>query len=187
MKILASAFLLALLAAATFSVPSASAALGVVISVSPAEGVVGRPVDILVRTFVPIGEGEADLPPSTLAYPAASGLWNVLYPVADYPFDVVARAEDGLEVPITLVRDISDATLWRGTFTPTASGTWRISVRNFLEAPGATAQLSVMTGEAVPIAAIVGGVGLLAGVVVGLVLCRRGTHGSRITAEHLSI
>ena len=183
MRILAAAFLLASFAAAT-STATVSAALSVVVSVSPAEGVVGRPIEVLLRTFVPIGEGETDLPPSTLAYPAASGLWDVLYPVADYPFDVVAQGEDGTAVSITLVRDISDASLWRGTFTPTSSGAWKISVQNFLVAPGATAQLSVRAPETVPIEAIVGGAGLLGGLVLGLVLGRRGARRSRITPNN---
>ena len=174
MKRLVAAVLLAVVVA-TFSAGPASAALGVVVAVSPAEGIVGRPIEVLLRTFVPIGEGEADLPVSTLAYPSASGLWSLLYPVADYPFDVVAQAEDGTAMPISLVRDTGDATLWRGLFTPTTSGVWSISVRNFSAAePGASARVSVVAGDTVPVNTLIGLAGLMAGVLVGLFLGRRG-------------
>lgn len=120
----------AVLAAAFIADPSA-AALEIAVSVSPPSATVGRPVEVLVRTFIPIGGEGIDLPPPSLAYPAASGLWNVLYPVADYPFDVVARPPTGDEIEVDLVRDPSDASLWRGAFTPTAVGTWSIVIRNF--------------------------------------------------------
>ena len=151
-----------------------SGALEIVVAVSPAEGVVGRPIEVLVRTFVPIGEGESDLPIPSFAYPAPSGLWNVLFPVADYPFDVTASTEDGTAIPLTLARDPSDATLWRGTFTPTTSGLWTISVRNFGTAsPGASARVPVVPGETVPLAAVIGVVGLAIGLMLGRIVGRR--------------
>ena len=118
------------LAAAFIAGPSA-AALEIAVSVSPARGMVGRPVEVLVRTFVPIGVQDVDLPRPSLAYPASSGLWNILYPVSDYPFDVVARPPSGDEIEVDLVRDPSDGSLWRGTFPPTAAGIWSIVARNF--------------------------------------------------------
>ena len=124
------AILLALVVAATTTGPSA-AALEITVSVSPPSGTVGSPVEVLVRTFIPIGADGIDLPPPSFAYPAGSGLWNVLYPVSYYPFDVVARSPAGDEIEVDLVRDASDASLWRGVFTPDAPGAWSISVRNF--------------------------------------------------------
>ena len=127
---LARAGVFALLAAAFAAGPS-EAALESAVSVSPSSGTVGRPVEVLVRTFIPISADGLDLPAPSLAYPAPSGLWNVLYPVGDYPFDVVARPPTGDEVEVRMVRDPSDASLWRGAFTPTAPGAWSIMVRNF--------------------------------------------------------
>jgi hypothetical protein len=124
------AVVVALLAAAFVAGPSA-AALEIAVTVSPRSASVGRPVEVLVRTFIPIGGEGIDLPPPSLSYPAASGLWNVLYPVADYPFDVVARPPTGDEIEVDLVRDTEDGSLWRGAFTPTAAGAWSIVVRNF--------------------------------------------------------
>ena len=124
------AVVFALLAAASTAGPSA-AALEIAVSVSPPTGTAGRPVEVLVRTFIPIGADGIDLPAPSFAYPAASGLWNVLYPVSDYPFDVVARSPAGDEIDIDLVRDPSDGSLWRGVFTPPVPGAWSIFVRNF--------------------------------------------------------
>lgn len=182
MKRAVAGLLLGLLAVAAFAGRPTLAALGVAVSVSPAEGVVGRPIEVLLRTFVPIGEGDVALPVPTLAYPAASGLWNVLYPIADYPFDVAAQAEDGTTVALQLTRDPNDATLWRGTFTPTKSGEWTIAVRNFpADEPGASARVSVAPGESLPAVALVGVAALLIGVLVGLFLGRRGRDRSRPT------
>lgn len=118
------------LAAAVLTAQPIAAALEVAVSVSPTTGIVGRPVEVLVRTFIPVGGDAIDLPPPSLAYPAPSGLWNVLYPI-DYPFDVTARSPTGEELKIELVRDGSDASLWRGSFTPTIPGEWSVVMRNF--------------------------------------------------------
>ena len=146
-------------------------ALEVALAVSPREGVVGEPMEVLVRTFAPVGGEGLELPTPSVPYPAPSGLWNVLYPVADYPFDVVAITADAVSVPVTLRRDETDATLWRGTFIPTAAGEWLVEVRNFPEGePGAAARVMVGAAGAefgIPIAAIVGlAVGLLSSVLV---------------------
>ena len=90
----------------------------------------GCPVEVLVRTFVPIGSDGLSLPQPSMAYPAASGLW-VLCPIADYPFDVVATATPGGSVPVVLGRESGDGSLWRGSFTPTSTGEWTIVLRNF--------------------------------------------------------
>lgn len=170
---------LGLLAIASVDRP-ASAAVGVTVSVAPAEGVVGQPLEVLLRTFVPIGEGAAALPVPSVAYPAPSGLWYVLYPIPDYPFDVVASAEDGTTLTVHLERDPNDPTLWRGSFTPTTSGDWTVAVRNFpADEPGASARASVASAEPVPAAVLVGVAALLTGVVVGLSLGRRGLVRSR--------
>lgn len=126
---LATALALGIAVAAVTARPSA-AALEVTVSVSPANGIVGRPVEVLVRTFVLIGGDAIDLPPPSLGYPAPSGLWDILYPV-DYAFDVIARSPAGAEMQINLARDGSDASLWRGSFTPTMPGQWSIVLRNF--------------------------------------------------------
>jgi hypothetical protein len=147
---------------------SAVAAVEVAVSVSPSEGIVDRPVEVLVRTFVPIGAGDLDLPIPSVPYPAASGLWSVLYPIADYPFDVVANSPAGANLQIALTRDSEDASLWRGTFTPRSSGEWTIVVRNFptLE----PIPIRVVEDAPSPPTAIVGVAALLAAFLGGVVL-----------------
>lgn len=153
---------------AAITVRPGAAALEVAVSVSPANGVVGSPVEVLVRTFAPIGMDGIDLPLPSSAYPAPSGLWNVLYPF-DYPFDVIARSPAGEEVEIDLVRDGSDASLWRGSFTPTMPGKWSVVMRNFpsyapirLEVAASEPSFSTLP---IVLAALLGGlvVGLLVG------------------------
>jgi hypothetical protein len=166
---------LALLALLALAGRPALAAMEITVSVSPAEGVVGRPVEVLIRTFVPFGQEAVELPVPSVPYPAPSGFWNVLYPVADYPFDVAAVAEDGTIVPVSMSRDPSDATLWRGTFTPSRDGVWTIRLRQFQAAGArASARLRVAPGESIPIAALVGVAGVVAGVLVGLAVGRSG-------------
>ena len=162
------------LALAVMSVAgSAQAAVTVAVSVSPSEGVVRRPIEVLLRTSAPVGEGVAALPVPSLPYPAASGLWNVLYSIADYPFDVVAKSEDGTPIAVLLSRDRSDATVWRGTFTPTESGDRTVVARNFPTGePGASARISVASSQEAPPAVFVAVVSLLIGVLIGLVLGR---------------
>lgn len=126
-----SAALVLAMTAATVRAQPVGAALEIAVSVSPAEGMVGRPLEVLVRTFVPVGAGDLGLPRPSLRYPAASGLWNVLYPIDDYPFDVVATSAAGVDVQIVLTRDPADASLWRGSFTPSTAGEWSIVMRNF--------------------------------------------------------
>ncbi|MBF6605903.1 MAG: hypothetical protein IVW53_10020 [Chloroflexi bacterium] len=180
MKRAVAGLVLALLAVGALTAKPTLAAMDISVSVSPAEGVVGRPIEVLLRTFVPIRAGDITLPVLTLAYPAASGLWNVLYPFADYPFDVAAQAVDGTTVAVALTRDPNDATLWRGTFTPTKSGQWTIVVRNFpADQPGASARVSVAPGDPVPTAALVGLAALSIGILFGLVLGRGGRSRSR--------
>ena len=118
------------LAASVLTAQPAAAAIDVAVSVSPTAGVVNSPIDVLVRTFLPVSENEIDLPRPSLGYAVRSGLWDVLYPF-DYPFDVVARSPTGEELKIELVRDTADASLWRGSFTPTIPGEWSVVMRNF--------------------------------------------------------
>jgi hypothetical protein len=180
MKRSSASLALALFALLALSAGPAIAAMEIAVSVSPAEGVVGRPVEVLLRTFVPFGRDAIDLPDPSVPFPAPSGLWNVLYPVADYPFDVVAEAEDRTTVAIAVSRDPADATLWRGTFTPTKDGTWTIRVRNFqVGSPGASARLQVAPGEAISPFALVGVAALLAGMLVGLAVGRSGFRRAR--------
>jgi len=153
---------------------SGAAALEVALAVSPAQTVVGRPVEVLVRTFTPVGSDQLDLPRPLVPNPAPSGVWNVLYPIADYPFDVVAEANSRDSFGIPLVRDPDDATLWRGSFTPTSPGEWTIRVRNFPPGePGTSARVLVTAGESIPTVAVVGAFALLIGLLLGTVVGRR--------------
>jgi hypothetical protein len=152
----------------------AAAAMEVVVSVSPAEATLGQPVEVLLRTFVPFGQEDLGLPVPSLSYPAPSGYLSVLYPVADYPFDVVAQPEVGPSLNVRLTRDPGDATLWRGTFQPTEAGVWRVVVRNFPTGqPGTTAQVRVRSGPAVPAELAMALVALVLGLLLGVALGRR--------------
>ncbi len=84
-------------------------AAGEVVAASEVE--VGEPVEVLLRTFVPIGR-QGILPGTNPRepYPAPSGSWNVLFPWHDYPFDVVGQHDGDTDVPVTLTRDPLDAT-----------------------------------------------------------------------------
>ena len=144
-------------------------AVEVVVTVSPTEGVVGRPVEVLVRTFAPIGTDDLSLPAPSLAYPAPSGLWNVLYPIADYPFDVVAKAPTGATQQVALTRDPADASLWRGSFTPTSSGEWTIVLRNF---PTSDPTRVAVIEQDAPTASWFGLFAVLASLLVGVILGR---------------
>ena len=173
MKRSLAAYLLALLAVASIPRPPAAAAMEVAVSVSPAEGLVGHQIEVLLRT-APFDEGVVRCRSPTLPYPAASGIRNILFPFPDYPFDVVARAEDGTTIAVPLARDPNDATLWRGTFSPTKSGVWTIAVRTYPAGhPGTSAQASVAAGEIDPFMVFVGAAALSIGVAVGLFLGRR--------------
>jgi hypothetical protein len=149
------------------------AAFEIVVSASPSEVEVGQPLEILIRTFVPAQRDILDLPDPRAPYPGPSGLWNVLYPAEDYPFDIVAEHESGSEVAVTVVREPSDSTLWRGIVTLPKAGTWTIRVRNFVAgAPGASTVVQAQAGTPVSTqtglaAAVALGLGLLAGVFVG--------------------
>lgn len=170
-----------LLAAMLATASTARAAGNIVIAISPASVAVGQPVEVLVRTFRVVERSGLSLPfESPVApNPLPSDVWNILYTWADYPFDVVAQHEDGTEVPLTLARDPTDATLWRGVVSLPKSGTWTIWVRNFQhKEPGSTAVVSVRhggppsTGEAPAIeagpAAVIGVLlGLLGAAVIG--------------------
>lgn len=167
----------------------------VVVAVSPSEVEVGEPVEVLLRTFVPI-EREGTLPQSSVRepYPAPSGFWNVLMPWDDYPFGVVAQHDGDVDVAVQLARDASDATLWRGSVSLPNAGTWTIWVRNFPgKEPGSTATVTVRPGgsaatasppphatttsqasiDARPVALIAALVGLVGGALTALAWRRR--------------
>lgn len=139
----------------------------VVVSASPSEVRVGQAVEILARTFLPIQrEGTLAVSDPLEPYPGPSGLWNVLYPWDDYPFDVVAQHEDGTELGVTLARDPSDSTLWRGFVSLPKAGPWTVWVRNFPgKEPGSTTVVRV--GDPPP-GSIGWGPAALAGVLLGL-------------------
>ncbi len=183
------------LLAAMFATASAARAAGdIVVAVSPASVAVGQPVEVLVRTFRVVERTDLSLPfESPIApNPLPSDVWNILYTWTDYPFDVVAQHEDGTEVRLTLARDPTDATLWRGVVSLPKAGTWTIWVRNFQhKEPGSTAVVTVRaevpsstdaisgstkTAQAVEAgpAALIGVLlGLLSAVVIGRVWRRR--------------
>ena len=122
----------------------------VVLALSPSEVEVGEPVEVLLRTFVPIAR-QGTLPQSSVRepYPAPSGFWNVLMPWDDYPFDVVAQHDGDADVAVSLARDPSDLTLWRGNVSLPSPGTWTIWVRNFPgKEPGSTTTVTVRGGSA---------------------------------------
>ena len=150
MRVLVSVGLLAV----TLATASEARAAGeVVVSASPSEIRVGEPLEVLVRTFVPIQrEGTLALSSPREPYPGPSGFYNVLYPWDDYPFDVVAQHEDGTEVPVTLARDPTDSTLWRGVASLPKAGTWTIWVRNFPnKEPGSTTVVEAQAGPSASI------------------------------------
>jgi hypothetical protein len=171
-----------------FAASHARAALDVALAVSPSTAHVGQPVEVLLRTFVPIApELGFGLPSPDARYPVASGLWNVLYPVNDYPFDVAAEHDDGTVITVSLTRDPSDATLWRGFFVPSRAGTWNVRVRNFpagsavgvmvSDGPAASAAPSAganASGTSMTIGSelAAGAVGLLLGFVGGFLIAR---------------
>jgi hypothetical protein len=138
------------LAVSLATATAARAAGEVVVSASPTEVRVGQPLEVLVRTFVPIQrEGTLAVPDPREPYPGPSDLYNVLYPWDDYPFDVVAQHEDGTELPVTLARDPRDSTLWRGVVSLPTAGTWTIWVRNFPnKGPGSTTLVKAEVGPA---------------------------------------
>jgi hypothetical protein len=147
------------------------AALEVAVSVSPTEVQVGQPVDVQVRTFVPFGQDSLQLPLTRPdAYPAPSGLWNVLYPIDDYPFDVAANADDGTSIPVVLHLDATDATLWRGSFTPTSVGVWTVRLNNFAQDRTASVRVSAATPNPLPLGAAV--IALVAGLALGIAFGR---------------
>jgi hypothetical protein len=153
----------------------ALAAGEVVVAVSPSEAQIGQPVEVLLRTFVPFGPSTISLPAPRSPHPVPAGLWDVLYPWDDYPFDIDADPETGPAIKIALTRDPSDATLWRGTVTLPSAGRWTIRCRNFpVGTEGASAMVNVtaagpLRSAAAPVpiaagAALLGGfAGFLAG------------------------
>jgi len=162
------ALVFGLVAATAGLVRPTFAALQVVVSVSPAQVEVGGTVEVLVRTFVPFAQGDLGLPMPSQSYPVPSGYWNVLYP-AEYPFDVAAEAEGGASLRVQLARDSHDATLWRGTFTPTKPGIWTVRVRNFgAGEPGASGSVRVLPGPAVPTGLVIASLALILGFLLGI-------------------
>jgi hypothetical protein len=173
----------------------ARAAGDVVVAVSPATTAVGQPVEVLVRTFRPVERSGLALPFESpiQPYPVPSDVWNVLYPWPDYPFDVVAQHEDGTELQVTLARDPSDATVWRGSVIPPKVGSWTIWVRNFQHKElGSTAMVTALGGplasgqpvsgstttvagsnEPIPAALIGAVLGLVGGFLIGRIWRRR--------------
>jgi hypothetical protein len=158
-----------LLVATLATAERAQAAGDVVVSASPSEVVVGEPVEVLVRTFLVVEGSELSLPfeAPVEPYPVPSGVWNILYPWRDYPFDVVAQHEDETELRVPLARDPSDSTLWRGAISLPKAGAWTIWVRNF---PGKAAGSTTLVTVGAPPAGSIGlGLAGLAGAVLGLI------------------
>jgi len=153
----------------------------VVVTASPADVRVGQPVEVLLRTFATMlpSDNLVDLSSPRAPFPGHAELWNVLSPWADYPFDVVAQHEDGTEIPVKVVRDPADSTLWRASLTLPKAGVWTIWIRNFGQEPGVTTVVKVEPAVPVSIeagSAAVGGV--VVGLLGGLLLARRWGHRS---------
>src|SRR5439155_10747198 len=127
---------------AMFAMASIVRASGwVVLTASPQDVPVGQSVEVLLRTFSTMLASDTlvDLSSPRPPFPGHADLWNVLYPWEDYPFDVVAQHEDGTALPVRVVRDPADSTLWRASLTLPKAGVWTIWVRNFDQQPGVTA------------------------------------------------
>lgn len=158
------------LLAATLATAAIVRASGwVVLSASPPDVRVGQPVEVLLRTFATMLPDDklVDLSTPIAPFPGHADLWNVLYPWKDYPFDVVAQHEDGTEIPVKVVRDPVDSTLWRASLTLPKAGLWTIWVRNFGQEPGVT---TVVKAEPPSPASIEPGPTALVGVVGGLLV-----------------
>lgn len=156
----------------------------VVVAASPAEVHVGEPVEVLLRTFLVVDQRDLSLPFETPIppYPVPSGVWDILYPWPNYPFDIVAQHDGDADVRVVLARDPSDSTLWRGAIALPSAGTWTIWVRNFPgKEPGSTTTVTVRGGSAanassppgnaptIGTASIEAGPAALIGVFVGLI------------------
>ena len=118
----------------------------VVVAVSPSEVAVGQPVEVLLRTFRVVDRRDLSLPFESPIppYPVPTGDWDVLYSWPDYPFDVVAQHAGDADIAVSLARDPSDSTLWRGPTSIPTAGTWTIWVRNFpAKDPGSTSTVTV--------------------------------------------
>lgn len=185
-----------LLAGGLATAAEVRAAGEVVVAVSPSEVEVGDPVEVLLRTFWVVDRSDLSLPFESPIepYPVPSGVWNILYSWPDYPFDVVAQHEGDADVAVSLARDPSDSTVWRGTVSLPSPGAWTIWVRNFPgKEPGSTTTVTVRPGgstatasppsnatttgqasiEAGPAALISAVVGLVIGVIAALAWKRR--------------
>jgi len=170
-----------LLAGSLAMAAEVSAAGEVVVAVSPSDVEVGEPVEVLLRTFWVVDRSDLSLPFESPIepYPVPSGVWNILYSWPDYPFDVVAQHEGDADVAVSLARDPSDSTIWRGSVSLPSPGTWTIWVRNFPgKEPGSTTTVTVR-GESAPSppsnattgqASIEAGPATLIAAVVGLVV-----------------
>lgn len=180
------------------------AAGGIVVSVSPVSVAVSQPVEVLVRTFLVVQQSDLSLPfeAPLEPYPVPSGVWSILYSWSDYPFDVVAQHENGTEVSVTLTRDPSDSTLWRGVTSLPQAGTWTIWVRNYPnKGPGSTTAVKVearppassepTSGSSAPTSgstaapdSIDAGAAALVGLLLGLVGLMLGLVGGLAAARH---
>jgi hypothetical protein len=179
------------LLAATFATAGIVQASGwIVLSASPQDVRVGQPVEVLLRTFSTLlpGDKVVDLSSPRPPFPGHSDVWNVLYPWDDYPFDVVAQHEDGTEIPVKVVRDPVDSTLWRASLSLPKAGVWTIWVRNFDKQPGVTTVVKAepaasAPSEAAPLLSVgpAAVFGVLAGLLGGLFVGRRwGRRAARV-------
>jgi len=181
---------LGLLAATLAAAGVVQASGWVVLSASPQDVGVGQPVEVLLRTFSTLLPGDklVDLSSPRAPFPGHADLWNVLYPWDDYPFDVVAQLEDGTEIPVKVIRDPGDSTLWRASLSLPKTGVWTIWVRNFDKQPGTTTVVKAepaasAPSEAAPSPSVGPAVvlGVLAGLLGGLLVGRRwGRRAARV-------
>jgi hypothetical protein len=161
-----------------------AAAMEIVLTVSPSNASVDRPVEVLIRTFLPVvgPEASVDLHPRT-PFPAATGYTVALFAFPDdYPFRVTATGPAGRALRVPVLRDPSDATLYRGAVRFPAAGRWRVAVENYpaglagtwieLQVDGAPgvasdASRSPWRDERLEISILAGVAGLTAGFLLG--------------------
>jgi hypothetical protein len=131
-------------------------AMNVVVTASPAHAAVDQPVEVLIRTFLPLAGSDLslDVGATRTPFPAPSGYWSLLYAFSDdYPFKVEARGPGGESVSVIVARDPSDASLYRGIARLSSAGRWRVQLLNYSgDAPGTWAEVDVQPALAVPAA-----------------------------------
>ena len=171
--------LTALLVGAHVASYRASAAMWAVLSVSPEVPTVGKPAEVLIRTFGTYSSEEVGPIVHDGPVPAPSGFTLILWGVP-YPFRVVALGPGGQAVDVNVHRDPTDASLYRGEVAFPAAGAWTLQLPQFNgpeDAPGIRLAVTVANGPPPAgdpaMVAIAGAIGALAAAVTLGLLRRR--------------